>query len=552
MGRGISWGHLLSERGSARILRSAFIGVLASIPSIIIPYYPTVSLILFAAIEMLVAYRSEMAALSLGLAISLPAAMYQKQVFGLCYFFLIIIPLWATMIFSRLHYRGWLAGILGYVAVLLGWTDISSSLSFLPPAIAGMIFTPGTGFWMGLSAALSVVFLAYAHGGVSYGFIAFPLSSNGFMDFKRPALTYFSPAAFIQPIAGLANFNRIEFEVTMFPLSEMLFNYVQVYFEIASWSIACYLAGRIASRWKRPYPSFASLMGTVGVILVGYLSTGGLAYMTVELAIVGILVPLALAGGIAASGLELVPETPGMATDIWRLFRRRDKAKKVEEPSSQDGEQAPSQPSPMSAPERATDIAELTEAFSKALGLDHEEMEGRKILFDYDPVSEYEKAVRDFCVEALANRGLASIFTRKGSPIYNALSERAAIRFFCLTTQVSVPTEVTRNEVWLPANDVSLMLDALNKTLLANPHATIWFVYDNLTELLVSSGFERTFGFLRYATEILAQQRISAIFLFNSKAHDDKIAASIKGLFGNYVECGREGLRLVRFSRGQQ
>ena len=155
-------------------------------------------------------------------------------------------------------------------------------------------------------------------------------------------------------------------------------------------------------------------------------------------------------------------------------------------------------------------------------------------------------------MEALANRGLATVFTRKGSPIHNMLIERAAIKFFCLTSQVSVPTEATRNEVWLPANDISLMLDALNKSLLANPKAIVWFVYDNLTELLFATGFERTYGFLRYATEILAAQRVSALFLFNSKAHDEKVSISIRGLFRNYIECGSEGLKLVRFPREQQ
>ncbi|MGQ9515593.1 MAG: zinc-ribbon domain-containing protein [Thermoproteota archaeon] len=54
-------------------------------------------------------------------------------------------------------------------------------------------------------------------------------------------------------------------------------------------------------------------------------------------------------------------------------------------------------------------------------------------------------------------------------------------------------------------------------------------------------------GFLRYATEILSLDRIAALFLLNSKAHEDKIAASIKGLFRNHISCGTEGMKLVRF-----
>lgn len=532
------------EERFIRLLRPTLVAGLASIPSLIITYFPAWILILFYAIELVVAYRSEIASLSLGLVFTIPAAIYQDQVFGLYYIFLNLIPLWTMIIFSRAHEMGWVASILGYVGVQLGWSNLSSALSFVPPALSSIIFTPRTGLLMGLVTALCVIFLAYGQGATTYGFINLPIRSFGFIKLQGKVLEPFAPMDFFQPMMGLANFDRVRFEAATFPLVGILLSY-QFYVEVALWAVAGYLSGRITHRWKGPYPLSVGLSAAIAAIFSGFVLTGGLAYITAELIAVGVFAPLALAVCFAALGLERIPIEEGAGVSFTALFKRRQRAEKEGEAGKAPNGQQPK-------PEKTTEIIQLEEAFSRSLGVTHEEMIGRKMLFDYDPVAEYEKAIKDFCVEALANRGLATVFTRKGSPIHNTLSERAAIKFFCLTSQVSVPTEATRNEVWLPANDISLMLDALNKSLLANPKAIIWFVYDNLTELLFATGFERTYGFLRYATEMLASPRVSALFLFNSKAHDEKVSASIKGLFRNYIECGSEGVKLVRFPREQQ
>jgi len=535
------------EERLTRLIRPTFVAVLASAPSLIITYYPAWVLILFFAIELAVAYRSEIASLSLGLVFTVPAAIYQSQVFGLYYIFLNLIPLWTMIILSRAHEMGWVASILGYVGVQLGWSGLSSTLSFVPPALSGIIFTPRTGLLMGLVTVLCVIFLAYGQGATTYGFVNLPLRPPfEFMRFQRTVLESFGPMDFIQPVMGLANFDRFRFGDATSPLVSIFLSYPQFYVEVALWAVACYISGRIAHRWKGPYPLSAGLSASLAAVFAGYALTGGLAYITGELIAVGVFVPMALAACFAALGLERIPVTEGEGVSLASLFKRRHRAEKEEGEKGQTEGTTPT-------PEKTTELIQLEEAFSKSLGVTHQEMTGRKILFDYDPISEYEKVINDFCVEALANRGLVTVFTRKGSPVHNILSERAAIKFFCLTSQVSVPTDATRNEVWLPANDISLMLDALNKSLIANPKATtIWFVYDNLTELLFATGFERTYGFLRYATEILASPRISALFLFNSKAHDEKISVSIRGLFRNYIECGSEGLKLVRFPREQQ
>jgi hypothetical protein len=184
--------------------------------------------------------------------------------------------------------------------------------------------------------------------------------------------------------------------------------------------------------------------------------------------------------------------------------------------------------------------------FSKALGLTHQQMAGRNILFEFDPASNYEETIQKFATEALANAEPTAIFTRRGSAIYSALREQKAVKFFCLTQQVSVPKSTSENEMLLPANDTSLMLDVFNKALEAIPDGNINVVFDSLSDLIMSIGFEKTYRFIRYAIEMLTSPRTTIMFLLNQTAHDSQIANSLRGLFSNYVSHGKNGIQPVK------
>jgi hypothetical protein len=167
-------------------------------------------------------------------------------------------------------------------------------------------------------------------------------------------------------------------------------------------------------------------------------------------------------------------------------------------------------------------------------------------LLEFDPASNYEKTIRDFAVEALASSEQVVIFTRKSSTMHSSLHEYKNTKFFCLTQQSSVPKELSDNEVLLPSGDTSLMLGVLDKTLKAYPNVAINVVFDNLSDLVLSIGFEKTYRFIRYALEILAAPRSTVIFLLNRTAHDPKVASSLRSLFSNQAFFGEEGMQAVK------
>ena len=191
-------------------------------------------------------------------------------------------------------------------------------------------------------------------------------------------------------------------------------------------------------------------------------------------------------------------------------------------------------------------------AFSKTFGLNHRQMMGRRILLEFDPASHYEKVVRDFATEALAHLEPLVIFTRRGSAIHSSLHEQKAVKFFCLTQQVSAPKEFSENEMLLPSNDTSLMLDVFDKTLKAHPQGVINVVFDSLSDLVLSVGFEKTYRFMRYSVEMLASPRNTVLFLLNQNAHDPKVASGLRGLFSDQVSFGEEGIRTVKLSKAAE
>jgi len=196
------------------------------------------------------------------------------------------------------------------------------------------------------------------------------------------------------------------------------------------------------------------------------------------------------------------------------------------------------------------DAAKQYYVFSESIGLTHRQVMGRKILFEFDPSSDYEKAVKDFMKEAFADGESVALFTRMGSAIHSISDKQEVIQFFFLTQRVSVPTAGdSKNEILLPINSASLLLDALDEIVKGHPQENVSVIFDDLSGLVLSMGLEKTYEFLRYALEVLASKKATALFLFNPEAHDPKVAFSLRTLFNNQMSYGRDGLRVFKLSK---
>jgi len=196
---------------------------------------------------------------------------------------------------------------------------------------------------------------------------------------------------------------------------------------------------------------------------------------------------------------------------------------------------------------KSMDLLEHINSFSKELGLTHQELVGRNLFLEVDPASSYEELIKDFALEAAANIEPIAAFTTKGSAVHSILSQRENVRFFLLTQLVSTPqTNSIRDEILLPANNTSLLLDALDKTLKAYSYSNKNIIFDNLSTLVLSVGFEKAYNFVRYALDLLASKKTTALFLFSPSAHDAKVASGLRSLFNDQLVYDKNGLEIVK------
>jgi hypothetical protein len=189
------------------------------------------------------------------------------------------------------------------------------------------------------------------------------------------------------------------------------------------------------------------------------------------------------------------------------------------------------------------DLSESTDFFSRTVGLSHDEIAGKKILLEYDPLSDYERILRSLATEAASNFERVILFTRKDSPFYSRVEKESDLKMFVLTSRVSYPKIESENMVLLPAYDSSLILDSLNRTIEAITGSSFTVIFDNISHHIFTFGIDRAHSFVRQALELMVSTKITAVFLVNSGAHDPKTIYSFENLFDIELIC-RAGARL--------
>jgi len=168
--------------------------------------------------------------------------------------------------------------------------------------------------------------------------------------------------------------------------------------------------------------------------------------------------------------------------------------------------------------------------FSKQIGIDHKRLLGKKILLEFDPRTDYEMLVRDFAFECTFHRERVIVITQKGSAVDQVLRGEDKVKLFDLN----------------PAIRFSPILKE-------NSQGPLTIILDSLTDLALSERTEEeaymnTYKFAQNSLQVLAEPRITALFLLNPSAHDPRDVASLRGLFSNQLSYEEHGLVISRFT----
>jgi DNA-binding Lrp family transcriptional regulator len=197
---------------------------------------------------------------------------------------------------------------------------------------------------------------------------------------------------------------------------------------------------------------------------------------------------------------------------------------------------------------RFIDLFEYVDAFSKRIGLSHREIIGRKFLLEFDPTSNYETVIEDFVKERMANVEPIYVFTSATSTLHKHLAKNLAVKFFLMSISTSTIKPESENAVLIPTNNVDLILQSIDKVMKTHSKANTAIVFDGLSDLLLSLGPERTFTFLRHVFQALSSERITALFLLNTSAHDPKPVSRLRSMFYDQMVHRKSGLHVVKLS----
>jgi len=168
------------------------------------------------------------------------------------------------------------------------------------------------------------------------------------------------------------------------------------------------------------------------------------------------------------------------------------------------------------------------------------------MLLEADPSVNYERAVKEFALEMVASGRQVAAFTSRGSPVYLLLKDIPGLRFFILSESSYPKPTAGSLEVMVPRSDHSVLLNVMDDTVTKNPEQPKAIIFDNISSLILDSGFQDSYKFLRQMNEILSHGDVVSEFLVLSKAHDEKMMNLIKNLYSGHLAYDSVGLHVTK------
>ena len=168
--------------------------------------------------------------------------------------------------------------------------------------------------------------------------------------------------------------------------------------------------------------------------------------------------------------------------------------------------------------------ADTFKASTLILGQPLEENAGQAILLEFTTASHLQIVLRRLTIEALAKGYETAVFTRRGSAVEEKLTP-LDVKFVYLTLTRRSQTEASK--AYISMKDPSEVLAALTELNLSN---TSLVILDNLTDFILTIGFDKAYTFLRHLVEIAAETGATILLGLNVEAHSKQEVAALESL----------------------
>ncbi|MEM3652891.1 MAG: DUF835 domain-containing protein [Nitrososphaerales archaeon] len=179
-------------------------------------------------------------------------------------------------------------------------------------------------------------------------------------------------------------------------------------------------------------------------------------------------------------------------------------------------------------------------ASSIILGKSIEEVAGKVILLEFTTPIPLQLAARRLAVEALAKGYDVVVFTRKGSVVEESLTP-LDVKYIYLTL---IPhTEKEGGKSYVQLRDPTEVLTALSEL---SPSEASLILFDNLTDLILTTGFDKTYTLLRHVVELAAETKAVILLGLNKDAHEKQQVAALEALVNLTINLEKAAKLLER------
>jgi hypothetical protein len=191
-------------------------------------------------------------------------------------------------------------------------------------------------------------------------------------------------------------------------------------------------------------------------------------------------------------------------------------------------------------------LSESTDPFSALFDLDHQELHGSVILFEYDDNSDYESAVDKFLTEGTSNAELCALFTTKSSKLYRAMKGRRMIKIIAASSLISAPDQTPDGEMQIPDKELGLVAAIVSDFLDNSQNSGASFVFDSITDLIRGERWEQVYAGIRQLIDLLTVPNATALFLANVNTMEPRFIGALRGAFAVQLRMDISGLRAVK------
>lgn len=194
---------------------------------------------------------------------------------------------------------------------------------------------------------------------------------------------------------------------------------------------------------------------------------------------------------------------------------------------------------------QVVDLSEPKDYFSALVNLEHNRLQGSKILLEYDSAGDLG-VVEKFLMEGIGYAEKCVLFTSKSSKFYRAIKGRELVKIVAASSLVSAPDELPDGEVQIPDRELGLVTSIASDLLENNRTSTVRFVFDSIEELIRGDRWEQQYSGVKQLVELLNVPHATALFLVNNGTTEPKFLASLKGVFAVQMRLDSTGLQVKK------